>query len=743
MQIKNRKSAMRRNTWRLIVLLSATILVGPFGCRFLGAPASTPLPSPTFTLTATTTETPSPSPSPTISPSLTAAPSRTPFPTFTQTPLPTETPRGFNRYVDMGMSFTRPRNLGIERENESSVVLQDSSGDVFLEIYTFLESTERPLEDWVEEIIAAYDAEMVPGSLKIGQVSLADGVQAPAARAWFNYYGRRFALQLVYAFRQYRSYLFVVTTQATGSEDKLDGLNTFYKTVSLFMPGNYGLEHEQTLVQTGYEPEASDLDPARTTSGAAGYLGLLYSGLVRLSPDLMVAPDLAESWTVSPDGLVYTFHLRPEARFASGKPITAQDFKDSWERAVDPGTESPTAGAYLGDIVGVTDRLEGKAENIAGVQVIDERTLQVTIDAPKPYFLAKLAAPVAFVLDVIREENAGREWMFDPNASGPYRVRKFDRMGGVAFERNPFYYSPPAIPYLVYLFYGGGSLLDFYRAGYLDIMDVRNADVAQVRQPEDPLNADYHSIPAMCTSLLQFSNSQPPMDDINVRKAFALSVDKVALVERLTGNIDLLAQTILPPGMPGFSLEPIVNGYNPEAARAALAESSYAGNLPPVVLNAVGYGDSNRSDVSALVDMWRKDLGVEVQVEYLDPAGYAQAAHQEHGQMVLFDWCADYPDPENFLDFLFQSQSVFNVTEYSNPAIDAMLNQAGAQYDPNLRLEAYRVIERKLLEDFASLPILHPVLNVLVKPRVKGFVLLPIQTVLAPWLYLENVPYQP
>lgn len=737
--LRRRKQRFLRGGVFLLIVLQ---LVGPLGCRFLGAPlaAATPtsLPSSTLTLTASATQTPTPSPEPTLTSTPQPSPTLPPIPTSTQIPLPTETPRGYYRNVDMGVSFTQLRDLRIKREEEGWLSMEDSNGQTFIELYTFLESSERPIEDWVEEIAASYSATVVPGTLKIGEVDLADGGKASAARAWLSYRGFRFALQVVYAYRDYRSYLFLVTTPAVGSGDRFDRLDRLYDTVGLFMPGYYGLEHDQILVQTGYEPEASELDPALTTSGAGGYLGLLYSGLVRLSPNLTVAPDLAERWTLSQDGRTYTFYLRPDARFASGKPITAQDFKDSWERAANPETVSPTAGAYLGDIVGVDDRLAGKVESISGVEVIDDYTLQVTIDSPKPYFLAKLANPVAFVMDVIHEENAGKDWMFDPNASGPYRVRKFDRLGALVFERNPRYYAPPAIPYLVYLFYGGGPLLDYYRAGYVDILNVRNADVPQVRKPDDPLNADYQSIPAMCTSLLQFSNTQPPMDDINVRKAFTLAVDKASLVERLTGNIDLRADTILPPGMPGFLPTLGVDEYNADEARAALAASSYAGNLPPIILNAVGYGDSNQQDVSALVDMWREKLGVEVQVEYLDPAGYAQAARQQHGQMVLYDWCADYPDPENFLDMLFHSTSLFNVAGYANAAIDGLLEQARVQNDPALRLQNYQEIEQLLLKDYASLPILHPVLNVLVKPRVKGFVLLPIQTMLLPWLSLEE-----
>ena len=142
------------------------------------------------------------------------------------------------------------------------------------------------------------------------------------------------------------------------------------------------------------------LDPhlsSDTTS--AGIVVEIYSGLVALNTDLQLVPDIAESWEIDGSGTVYTFHIRDNAKFHDGTPVTAGDFKWSMERAVHPDTASPVADTYLNDIVGVEDALEGKTTDISGVKVIDDSTLQITIDAPKAYFLAKLTYPTAYVLD--------------------------------------------------------------------------------------------------------------------------------------------------------------------------------------------------------------------------------------------------------------------------------------------------------------------------------------------------------
>src|SRR5438034_2504731 len=153
------------------------------------------------------------------------------------------------------------------------------------------------------------------------------------------------------------------------------------------------------------------LDPALASDAdSATYIVEIFSGLVTIDKDLKIAPDLAESWDISPDGTVYTFHLRSNAQMQDGRPVTADDVKYSLERACNPKTQSTVAAAYLGDIVGAKDMISGKANSISGVKVVDSRTIQITTDAPKPYFLAKLTYTDAFVVDKNQVESNPRNW---------------------------------------------------------------------------------------------------------------------------------------------------------------------------------------------------------------------------------------------------------------------------------------------------------------------------------------------
>jgi ABC-type transport system substrate-binding protein len=194
--------------------------------------------------------------------------------------------------------------------------------------------------------------------------------------------------------------------------------------------------------------------------------------------------------------------------------------------------------------------------------------------------------------------------------------------------------------------------------------------------------------------------------------------------------------------MPGYDValaeEQAATINNIEAAQAALAASAYADGLPPIIISAGGFGDSDRDDLNAMIEMWREALGAEVSVEFLDPIDFKELLDEERGHMVSYGWCADYPDPENFLDVLYYSNSEFNVGGYTNPEVDVLLAQARVELDVATRLGLYQQIERLLLEDAAAIPLSHGVSDVLVNERVSGYVLSPMGARIMPLLSLTT-----
>ena len=196
-------------------------------------------------------------------------------------------------------------------------------------------------------------------------------------------------------------------------------------------------------------------NPRAYDPATGGGSSLLYSGLVTFDQKLKISPDLADSWTISPDGTMYTFHIRSNAHFHNGRAVTAQDVAYSWERAADPATNSNDVLTYLGDIVGIADKHAGKAKSISGLKVVDPQTLQVTVDAPKPYFLMKLTYGVAVVVDKANIES-GPNWYRTPNGTGPYKLVYWQPAKLIIYESNAdFYLTPPAIRFIVYQLYAG------------------------------------------------------------------------------------------------------------------------------------------------------------------------------------------------------------------------------------------------------------------------------------------------
>jgi oligopeptide transport system substrate-binding protein len=547
--------------------------------------------------------------------------------------------------------------------------------------------------------------------------------------------GSEIQVQVTIALNGGRAYTIFIVGAPDDFADKQDDITALTTGLELEQPRLYGIPRDQALVLAGGEStNPRDYDPA-----ANGGDHILYSGLVSFDPQLKLAPEIASSWDVSPDGTVYTFHLRPDARFHNGKPVTAQDFIYSWDRAADPQTESNTVLTYLGDIVGVKERNEGQADSISGLQALDDHTLQVTIDAPKPYFLQKLTYPVAFVVDRDNVES-GSEWYRAPNGTGPYRLARWDSFKSILLERNDDYYLEPAkIPYIIYQLYTGDPLR-LYESGDIDITGIGGSSLPRFQDPEEPMSADLRNGVSLCTGMVIIDNQQPPFDDPKVRQAFSLAFDRDKYIEIVTHNNALPAYGPQPPGLPGYNTELKGLPYDPAKARQLLAESKYGGveNLPPIIYTSGGHGSDAGGNISALAQMWSQNLGITITVENLEPDKYYDLTHAGyHGQLFDGGWCADYPDPENFTDALFHTGAQQNQSHYSNPQVDALLEQARTERDVTQRMKLYQQAEQLIVDDAAVLFTTHGLAHVLVKPYLQSYVLSPISIPLERYLSID------
>lgn len=470
------------------------------------------------------------------------------------------------------------------------------------------------------------------------------------------------------------------------------------------------------------------LDPATAAeASSAMYIFQLFSGLVRLDDKLQVAPDIAESWDKSTDGKTFTFHLRRDVKFHDGKQVKASDFKYSWERALSPATRSLTAGTYLNDIVGAADVLTGKTTQLSGVRVVDDYTIEVTIDAPKAYFLDKMAYPTAFVVDKANVQS-GSSWWQHPNGTGPFKLKQWQKDQLLVMERNDNYYGDKVrVSEVVFQLFSGNPL-QLYQGGTIDVSSVAADYMGLVTDPSNPISRELNIYPELSLFYLGFNASAPPFDDVNVRQAFSYAVDKERLITLAAKGVVSTAYGILPPGIPGYNASLEGLRFDPQKAKDLIAASKYGdvSRLPPVVLTTSGWGGGISGLLGGVIEEWRRNLGVEVTVRQLEPEVYLYVLKQEKNELFDLGWIADYPDPQDFLDVLFRTGAQNNSGGYSNPQLDSLLDKASTEQDPNTRLNMYQEAEQIVVQDAALLPLFFGRSYVVVKPYVKGYALSPL-----------------
>ena len=423
------------------------------------------------------------------------------------------------------------------------------------------------------------------------------------------------------------------------------------------------------------------------------------------------------------DGLVYTFYLRENARFHDGRPVTTQDVIFSWERSAEPATGSDTAQTYLGDIAGVTEKLAGQADHVTGLRAIDDHTLEVRLGAPSVTFLAKLAYPVTFIVDSnnVAEEN----WDHHPNGTGPFKLQTWRDDELLILARNDDYYlQPPKVNHIAYDL-GPGLALARYETGEIDLVGVSSDTLERVQDPNNPLSVEVKTVVSMCTSTIGLNNRLAPFDDPRVRQAFNYALDK----ERLISGNALLANGPLPPGMPGYGgLDGESYPFDPQKARQLLAQAGYAdpADLGPLTFTTQGYGDVG-AYVTAVITLWQETLGVTIQPIVLDPFTYYDELYAgKGGHFFSSGWCADYPDPQNFLDVLYHSQSTQNIGGFSDPQLDTLLESARGEIDTQIRLAIYQEAEQRIVEQAPVVFVSHGISAVLVNPELEGYELTPI-----------------
>jgi ABC-type transport system substrate-binding protein/methyl-accepting chemotaxis protein len=479
-----------------------------------------------------------------------------------------------------------------------------------------------------------------------------------------------------------------------------------------------------------------EMDPVSIKAAtSAVVVDAIFETLVRSGESSEIRPGLAESWEVSGDGRVYTFFLREGATFHNGRPVTAEDVRYSFERALREGRRT---GAWLfAPIEGAEALASGEAAELAGIEVLDERTLRITLEHPLAFFLSTLCVAYASIVPREEVERESPPFAERPVGSGPFRLVALEPHRRAEVERFDGWTGGDG-PYVERVTFEAGvgerELADRFLAGELSYVKDPPRELVEATDEGLVLRAVQ-----LHTERLIFDCGYPPFDNPEVRRAVAHAIDKERYVREAYGDAALVAAGPIPPGLVGY--DPDYGGleYDPDRARAALARAGFASGLKTSIWCTHGYAPP--AGVARIV----QDLaavGVEAELREVDPEEFRRGQSHRVIPIAWRSWFADYADPDNFTYVLFHSTNHrFFSSNYANDEFDRLSERARRVMDREERESLYRRMTELLVEDAASVFLLHRRVVVVHRPEVGGMRLHLLTPIVRPaelWLEPEG-----
>ena len=506
-------------------------------------------------------------------------------------------------------------------------------------------------------------------------------------------------------------------------------------------------EEKVLRINLGSYPDI--IDPQKSSFvNEIAHLQMIYEGLTSLDKDLNTVPGAAEKWEYSADLTEVTFTMREDSKYSDGSLLNAARFEYSLQRNVNPETAGEYA-AITDEILGAPEwrGCEGDACEAAAA-VVDEsiqalhadgaacvepvyedaacNTLKVKLSKPAPYFHTVLGLWVTFPA---KEENiteGGEQWWNSSKyhiGNGPYVLASLEPFVRARFTPNEFYFDGVGKVDIEYSYITDSAVaFEAYKNDEFDIVPLAAEDLAVV-QADPVLSQEANIYPGSCTYALMFHQLKEPFTDQKVREAFAYAIDRETWVRDVLSGLGSPALTWIPPGFPGFDAEEKRFAYDPEAAKKSIAESSYGSieALPPI---KVTFSDSprNRTRYEWLAAKWKDVLGVEVTLDPVEPTTYTSLTKDIETAPLAYilGWCADYPDPQNWLSVYWKTGAFGQRIGYSNPELDKMLDAADTESDPATRAQMYADAQRFLTDGAPVAFFWNNVNSYLIKPWVTG-----------------------
>jgi len=474
-------------------------------------------------------------------------------------------------------------------------------------------------------------------------------------------------------------------------------------------------------VNLGTEPPSLDWSLA-TDHVSFNVIVNLMVGLTEFDRNLRPAPMVAKSWEIHDNGRKIIFRLRDDVLWSDGKSVRAQDFEYSWKRLLNPSTASEYA-YILYDILNAEPYNQGKITDpsLLGIRALDDWTLEVRLRHPAPYFLAITTFEVTFPQRGDLVEKFGTRWTDVSNivTNGPFLLESWKHENEIRLKANPnFFLGRPAMDKIeMYMVNENTTALAMYERGQLDFIDNRSIPIFEKqRLTELP---GFQVVPQLRGYYYGFVTDRKPFDDVRVRRAFAMAIDRRIFPKILHGG-ELPISSWIPPGMIAHNPE-IGLKFNPPEARRLLAEAGYPNgkDFPEVTL---GYNtDETHKMVSeAIQGMWKKNLGVLVRLDNQEWKVYLNRLNMDPPHIFRLGWGADYPDPNNFMK-LFTSISGNNNTRWKNHRYDELVKRAARELDEEERIRLYGEAQRILCEtDLPIVSLFVTAESTVLNPRFSG-----------------------
>lgn len=486
---------------------------------------------------------------------------------------------------------------------------------------------------------------------------------------------------------------------------------------------------QAVTLRRGSFSEPRSLDPHKVT-GTTGAIIVydMFEGLLTTDAKGNITGGLAQDWNVSGDGLTYTFTLRDDLAWSDGTALTAADVVYSYRRLVDPETASPLA-SVVSPIANARDIVKGAAPASAlGVTAVDRKTVSITIDQARPYFPLMLLTFANSVVPQHVIEAHGREWTKAAHiaTSGAYVLKERISNTSVTVVKNEHYHAAAEtlIDEVIYFpIENGAASLKRYRAGELDV--TLSFPPSQIDWLRENRADDLHILPALALSYILINHDKHPFDDIRIRKALSLAIDRDIIVDRLLNDGSRPAYNIVPPATPDygensapFKADRIEDRI--AQAKDALERAGYGAGRPLEVDFKVGVAEESKRVAVAYQGFWKR-IGVEARIQEFDTSSLVRAARAGDYELMRYSYFATYADPMSFLSLL-QSDSSTNLSGYASRAFDEMIEKANDEADPVTRFEKLRAAEQFALGEFPIIPTIFKSQKHLVSRRVKGWI---------------------